>query len=181
MQNRSAIPPYITDALKTNRRNKMSLTKRQVEIVEQFEDSVYENMADQVYFNMSRVTDRLIQYDKEDDLVELARAFKVDDVTIKCGTLEEIKEETIVRAEQYIFEIIEWNYDKDVGTWRPREFEPPRGRKPKIFRTMHLSSTRGPAWLRTRRATPSRPRRRPASRIKFRRRWSLPKSLDPAP
>ena len=137
MQNRSAIPPYITDALKTNRKDKMSLTKRQVEIVEQFEDSVYENMADQVYFNMKRVTQLFIDTGNEEDLVELARAFKVDDVIIKCGTLEEIQEYIILSAEKYIFEIIEWKYDKNAMTYRPREFEPPKGRKPKAFRAMH--------------------------------------------
>ena len=115
----------------------MSLTKRQIEIVEQFEDSVYENMADQVYFNMKRVTDLFIEHDKEDDLIELARAFKVDDVLIKCGTLYEIQEYIILNAEKYIFEIIEWKYDKHAMTYRPREFEPPRGRKPKAFRVMH--------------------------------------------
>ena len=115
----------------------MSLTKRQVEIVEQFEDSVYENMADQVYFNMKRVTDLFIDTGNEEDLVELARAFTVDDVVIKCGTLEEIQECIILSAEKYIFEIIEWKYHEDAMTYRPREFEPPRGRKPKVFRVMH--------------------------------------------
>ena len=116
----------------------MPLTKRQIEIVEQFEDSVYENMANQIYFNMRTATQYLIDTDNEEDLLELARAFEVDDVTIKCGNFEEIQEEIIVRAEQYIFEVIDWKYRKEIASYRPIEFEPPRGRKPKLFRIMHL-------------------------------------------
>ena len=117
----------------------MPLTKRQIEIVEQFEDSIYENMADQVYFNMRTATQYLIDSNNEEDLIELARAFTVDDVTIKCGTLEDIQEEIILNAEQYIFEIIDWKHDKESLSYRPIGFEPPRGRKPKLFRIMHLS------------------------------------------
>ena len=116
----------------------MALTKRQIEIVEQFEDSVYENMADQVYFNMQTATQYLIDSNNEEDLLELARAFTVDDVTIKCGSLEDIQEEIIINAEQYIFEIIDWKQDKEALSYRPIGFEPPRGRKPKLFRIMHL-------------------------------------------
>ena len=116
----------------------MPLTKRQVEIVEQFEDSVYENMADQVYYNMQTATQLLIDNDKEDELVELAHAFNVDDVTIKCGSLHDIQEEIIINTEQYIFEIIDWKQDKEALSYRPIGFEPPRGRKPKLFRAMHL-------------------------------------------
>ena len=116
----------------------MSLTKRQIEIVEQFEDSVYENMADQVYFNMRTATQYLIDSNNEEDLIELARAFNVDDVTIKCGNLEDIQEEIIINTEQYIFEIIDWKMDPVARSYRPIGFEPPRGKKPKLFRIMHL-------------------------------------------
>ena len=75
MPNRKQIAEDVLDARRT---------KRQVEIVEQFEARVYENMADQVYYNIKTVVDLLIDHNKEEDLIELARAFAVDDVDIKC-------------------------------------------------------------------------------------------------
>ena len=128
MPNRKQIAEDVLDARRT---------KRQVEIVEQFESRVYENMADQVYFNIKTVVDLLIDHNKEEDLVELARAFAVDDVDIKCADLEELRESIIINAESYIFKVLDWEYDKEGATYLPIGFEPPRGRTPKAFRVMH--------------------------------------------